>query len=293
VLLIHSRSRRKTAEELESALASLRAVLHPLPAQGSSVQETEELLETASHVLIIADSECLAAKSTHFALGYAAGGRLPVFLLLTGELDDTEHPSEAVCVHSVEKLKERLSDELQRWREEQERKTAAAAIERRGMPVTAEGMAKAVSEGSLELLELFFRAGFSPDTANNRGTPLLCLAVRAGQEETVYRLLEEGAEVNSLSRDRGNTPLMDAAAENNPRIIRRLLDAGAAPDIRSKNGQSALVLAVGQQLTEIAAMLLEAGADPDLKDSLGMSARAYARLFGLSELLKPMGPPPE
>ena len=98
--------------------------------------------------------------------------------------------------------------------------------------------------------------------------------------------MEAGADLNSVSRDRGSTALMDAAARGDQEICRLLIEAGATIDTVGKDGQTALMLAVGAKSEEVSALLLEGGADPHHRDKLGMTAHGYARLFRLDEFLK-------
>ena len=123
------------------------------------------------------------------------------------------------------------------------------------------------------------------DVRNTQGVPALCLAVRGLHRSLVAPLLAAGGEIDAVSGDRGNTALMDAAAEGSLEITGDLIQAGAKLDIRSKNGQTALILAVGQGSIDIAVRLIEAGADPLVSDSLGMSAYAYAKLFKQQKIL--------
>jgi ankyrin repeat protein len=101
----------------------------------------------------------------------------------------------------------------------------------------------------------------------------------------IRRLLDAGADVNLRSRDRDNSPLMDAAAEGLTDIVRELISRGADLDGLSRNGQSALVLAIGKGAQDVAAILLEGGADPFVVDKLGMNACQYAQLLGRQDFL--------
>ncbi len=285
ILLLCSEKRDPLAQLLPPLLRELDAHVYRPSEDEQRPLPLHTLLDRSSHLVVIADEEYMEKPSTLFALGYAAGRNLPTLLFLPEGAESPEYPKNASRTKTLQELQEQMRAELFRWQREQERRSAISTLAERGIPVTDEGLALTVSRGNIEELELFFQAGFSPDTVSGRGTPLLCIAVRAGHDEMVHLLIRRGAAVNAVSRDRGNTALMDAAAENNTELVRVLIEAGASLDIQSKNGQSALILAVGQKRVEISRLLLEAGADPDLKDRLGMSARSYAKLFKLEELL--------
>lgn len=288
ILLLRSEEDRQAAA-LPEELRRLEAEFTLLSSRHYvSIRELQTLLDGASHVVGLFTPEALAIPEKSFVFGYAAGRGLPLHLLVPEGTALPDLPSNANVAREAGELIAGLREELERWREEQVRLAAIRAIEERGLPPTEEGLAQAVTRGLAEMIELFLLAGFSVDTHSLRGIPLLCIAARAGFDEIFFQLLEHGAEVNTVSRDRGNTPLMDAAAENNTELVRACIDAGAELDVQSKNGQSALILAVGQKLEGVAKLLVTAGANPDLQDQLGMSARAYARLFKLEGLLELM-----
>jgi ankyrin repeat protein len=131
----------------------------------------------------------------------------------------------------------------------------------------------------------FLRIGYSPDTANAQGVPIVCVATRNGHKKIVELLLERGADVNVLSQDRGNSPLMEAAVRGDDLSVRRFLEAGANPNLVSKSGQTALMLAIGEGHKEIVRVLIEYRADLAIKDSLGMTARKYAEIFRHEEIV--------
>ena len=76
------------------------------------------------------------------------------------------------------------------------------------------------------------------------------------------------------SRDgtNGRTPLHEASIERDVAACRRLLDAGADPNVADRGGWTALHFAAQFQATGIVAVLLAAGARVDLCDSNGNSA---------------------
>ena len=114
---------------------------------------------------------------------------------------------------------------------------------------------------------------------------MLGLAVRANHLGVMRLLADRGADVNARSRDRENTPLMDAAAEGSADMVGELIGRGADLSGLSRNGQGALVLAIGKGAQDVASLLLDAGADPFVPDKLGMNACQYAQLLGRKEFL--------
>ena len=78
-------------------------------------------------------------------------------------------------------------------------------------------------------------------------TPLMWAAWENQNPEVIKVLLEAGANVDA--RDKwGLTPLMQAARKNqNPEVIKVLLDGGADGKIRCKNGKTAFDYAKGNE----------------------------------------------
>jgi len=154
-----------------------------------------------------------------------------------------------------------------------------------GVPVNDKSLGDCVNEGQIKEVSLFMEAGFSPDTKDKNGVPLICLAARNGNLEILQLLLSSGAQVNQLAEDRGSTAIFDAALGKYKDLVKVLVEAGADVNVQSKDNQTALIVAAGAGDDEIVEMLFRAGADPDIKDCLGSSARNYATLFGRSKMI--------
>ena len=102
--------------------------------------------------------------------------------------------------------------------------------------------------------------------------------------------LELGVNIAAVSDDRGYTAVMDAVWRGNEKITKFLIENGADLNTISKEGQSNLVLAVGAGRENIVKLLAENGSDCDVKDMMGMSAYNYAVLFKktrIVDILKP------
>ena len=160
----------------------------------------------------------------------------------------------------------------------------------RGIPFTADCFGQYLAKNKTEICNLFIEAEIDPNARDDFGTPILNLAVRNDNESFVKKLLDAGAEINSVSEDRGYTPVMDAVWRGNYEITKLLIERGAELNTISKEGQSNLVLAVGADRTKICEILAKNGADPDIKDQMGMSAYGYATLFKKTELVEILKP---
>jgi len=119
----------------------------------------------------------------------------------------------------------------------------------------------------------------SVDSRDRDGTPMLNIAARNDRLDFVQWLVEQGADINAVSEDRGYTAIMDAVWRGNIEITEYLIKKGSDLNTINKEGQSMLVLAVGANRTQICKILAENGANPDIPDAMGMSAYGYAKLF--------------
>ena len=92
-----------------------------------------------------------------------------------------------------------------------------------------------------------------------RGEEPLALAAALNDTETCERLIQEGADVNAVSRQGGKTPLQWAAILGNVELIHKLLAAGANPYTK---GHTVLCAAAGANQVASCAALLDAGVSP-------------------------------
>ena len=148
-----------------------------------------------------------------------------------------------------------------------------------GIPITVKSFAQCVIENRVSEISLFLAAGFSVNSRNNEGVPMLNIAVRNGSHDASHCLIKEGADVNLLADDRGSTALIDSVMAQHQDIADELIKAGTDLNVKDKNGQTALIVAAGNSKEKMVELLLKAGSDPDTPDILGMSARKYASLF--------------
>ncbi|MEQ9606635.1 MAG: ankyrin repeat domain-containing protein, partial [Kiloniellaceae bacterium] len=82
----------------------------------------------------------------------------------------------------------------------------------------------------------------------------------AGQPGALVVLLTRGADADAREADTGNTALMLAANRARLEEVKLLLQAGADPNLKAKDGWTALAAAEMIGDSEIAALLRAAGA---------------------------------
>ena len=240
-----------------------------------------------THVVVLSP---LPPQWFNFLAGFSYGSHLP--LLVYGQEAipgiSREFASCFTFLKTRDSLKMFLEVEYGAFKKQKAARNTLEAQETllgMGVPITGESLAQCVSEGRVREVSLFLDAGFSPNTRNKTGVPLLNIAARSGNREIVGFLVTADADVNLQADDRGTSALMDSVMGKHHELVKALVEAGADVNIRSKSEQNALIVAVGSGDTETVEILLKAGADPDIRDSLGASARKYAALFHKSDIV--------
>jgi ankyrin repeat protein len=145
----------------------------------------------------------------------------------------------------------------------------------------------AARKRELPIVEALLKAGADPNCCGSDGFSPLRKAIqgsRAFPIDTTLKVLDvliKGkADVNDPARDPSRlTPLHVAVYEADPRVVERLLAAGAKVNAQNANGTTPIAWLAGRTTGDwrgIEKMLLEHGADPDIKDSHGNRARDAA-----------------
>ena len=110
---------------------------------------------------------------------------------------------------------------------------AKASLEVRTRVGSITPLILASKNGSAEMVELLLAAGADPNHASSTGTTALMGAAMAGSVASANVLVDAAADVNARETHHGQTPLMFAAWENRPRVIRFLIGRGAHPELAS------------------------------------------------------------
>lgn len=110
-------------------------------------------------------------------------------------------------------------------------------------------------------------------------------AVRLGSIETVQKLLEEGANVNSKVRG-GWTPLHSAIQRDMEEMVQFLLGQGADSHAKKNNGATPLIVAGITGNVSLLKLFLDKGSDINEHDSNGFTAFMEAAWYGKEEALR-------
>jgi hypothetical protein len=297
LLLIHTNEEKDTASRLESLFAeidiSFEAFFLNSPGEmdisrftaffdfSSSEENEQEHINAATHVLVISS---LCSQWFDFLAGFTFGSRVP--MLVYGQEAITGISKEFAAFFTFIGTEASLQTYLKVESEVSKKQEAARNIIKAqesllkiGIPITIESLAQCIMENRVKEISFFFAAGFSVNSRNNVGVPMLNIAARNGSHDAVDYLLTAGADVHLLAEDRGTTALIDSIMAQYEDIAADLIKAGTDLDVKDKDGQTALIIAAGASREKMVELLLKAGADPDIPDSLGASARKYATLF--------------
>lgn len=251
-----------------------------------TITNNEKALETAissvsttEQCIISAPDRAFITGGVALLVGIMAGRGIPIYSTL-GTFTRLNRLGGAVkFLKSDDIIVRYLKEDMDGIKAALRKKNAYKYLFDRGFPFNENMLAAHVAKGNLDICKKYFDAGMSVDSVNSDGTPILNVAVRAEQVPLVKCLVENGANVNAASKDRGYTALMDAVWIGNEALVKLLIDKGSNLNVVNKEGQTMLVLAVGADRKNICRLLVEHGEDPDIKDSMGMSAYGYAKLF--------------
>jgi ankyrin repeat protein len=111
-------------------------------------------------------------------------------------------------------------------------------------------------------------------------------AASEGDVGEVERLVGQDPGLLDVGDDESWTPLMHAAAEGHVRVVRWLLDKGAAINERAIRGFTAFCLACFNGRTAVVMMLLEGGGDPTIADNDGRTPLMHASSRGHLEVVR-------
>lgn len=242
-------------------------------------------LRRYSHIVMLFDDRAPGSRWLSYLAGYAMGNRSMLMLYRESGKDFPHYLSTVPAYGDEHTLIDALHREVERHQIYCRVEEAREELIGRGFGLNDQVFVDAVVENRRDVAELFLAVGFSPDTCDSNNVSLLNHGVRSGHNDILMMLLENGADPNAVSGDRGNTPVMDAASTGQTELVRLLLAAGADPDVRSKSGQTGLMMAVGEGYAQISSLFIEAGCDLSITDQLGMTAEKYARLFNTPEIV--------
>ncbi|MDR1837893.1 MAG: ankyrin repeat domain-containing protein [Treponema sp.] len=296
LLLIHTKEEEDIAGQLEPLLSKLDILFEAFPLNSpedidikrftaffdfSVSEENEDQINAPTHVIVVSPID---SQWFDFLAGFAFGSRIHILIYRQEAIPGISEEFAAffTFLGTEASLQTYLEVENEVYKKQDAARSiikAQQSLLKTGISITVESLAQCVIEGRVKEISFFLAAGFSVNSRNNTGVPMLNIAARNGSREVIGYLITAGADVNLLAEDRGATALIDSVMAHNNDIADDLIKAGTDLDVKDKNGQTALIIAAGASMEKMVELLLKAGADPDIPDSLGASARKYASLF--------------
>jgi ankyrin repeat protein len=151
----------------------------------------------------------------------------------------------------------------------------------------ASGRTALMRTKSREVAELLLAAGALVDEKDTHDQGALEYALRDIETMEVARaLVAAGANINAPNARWGWTPLWYAAGDGESASVRFLLELGADPKSKNKDGQTALMCTKSR---EVAELLLAAGALVNEKDASGKTALMHVKNKEVVEVLLAAG----
>ena len=137
------------------------------------------------------------------------------------------------------------------------------------------GFHKLLKTGTPQEVQAAINEGADLKAQDEYGMTPLLYAAWNNDPEVIRALLKADLDVNS--KDKADALRWAASTNPNPEMITVLLKAGAEVNARDKNGWTALMLAArDNQNPEVITTLIKAGADGKAKNTDGKSALDYA-----------------
>lgn len=288
---------KKDRETLENAIR-LREKSSIITSTSLSKEESGKWakgLYDITDVIITGTREDLSNPDTagliYSLAGYCTRGNIPLFTNISEIETYSIGNSDVIKVmKDLEEIETEIKNNYPFIMNAAKKHEAEKSLMNKGIPFTVDCFASYISKGKFEICRQFITAGMDINSRDESGTPMLNIAVRTDKEEIVSWMIDNGAEINVQSQDRGYTPVMDAVWRGNKEITQFLIEHGADLNTICKEGQSNLIIAVGSGKADIVELLAMNGANPDIKDSMGMSAYDYAVLFKKDDLTRILFP---
>jgi len=238
---------------------------------------------------------CLVACLGLAEVGLAAPGGGPNLVIII-ENGDRAKAIELIKAHTDVRVRDVDGTTALHWAAHQSdvglaRLLIAAGADVRAMnDYGASPMSAAAENGDATMLDMLLHAGADVESPNPEGQTALMAVARTGNVEAAKLLLRHHANPNATEQWGGQTALMWAAAQSQPKMVRFLLDHGAKVDLRAKErdwqrrvtaegrpkdmehgGFTALLYAAREGCVECARELVRSKADVNFADPDGVT----------------------
>jgi ankyrin repeat protein len=140
-----------------------------------------------------------------------------------------------------------------------------------------------------DALKVLAAAGTDMNALESQAYDVVTIAAVGNDPELVTLAIELGNRADLVTSPYDGTALIAAAHLGHAEVVRRLIAGGAPLDHVNNLGWTALIEAVvlgdgGPDHIETVRALIEAGADPSIKDREGVSPLAHAKARGYTKI---------
>ncbi len=135
----------------------------------------------------------------------------------------------------------------------------------------------AIIQNKIPSIMFLLQAGADVNHVNGKGVTPLVLALQNGMNEIGIKLLDMGADPNTLAEGISSLQFASAFEPISIPLVKKLIEKGADINyVEPEGGKTALHLAAYGHKKEVIEILLEAGANPDARDVYGNTPEYYA-----------------
>ena len=142
---------------------------------------------------------------------------------------------------------------------------------------------KAIEQGEPTQAQRALNEGADPSARDGDGIPALSLAAQLGQVECVKALIKAGAPLDATRADGKMTAACEAVSAGEWGTLRELLRAGANPNV--PGAASPLERAIRRGARDMVKLILESGADPNYRQRDGRDCAMLAASVADAESL--------
>ncbi len=141
--------------------------------------------------------------------------------------------------------------------------------------------ARMISRNSKTILKFFINElRFGKEYVDQKGYPLLHLAIFFNAKRCFDYLIEHEVDVNKEVARNRTTPMHLAAAVQNPEYCKKLLEKGANIDAKDSEGHSPLSLSIRHNTLPVFDVLIKSCASRQLPNNEGLSQIHLAAMYG-------------
>jgi ankyrin repeat protein len=156
--------------------------------------------------------------------------------------------------------------------------------------LAAQSLSDALNKKDTVAAIKIIKSGYNLDSLDQFGSSALMSACRYSDDPFAANfLLNHGAKVDFPKSAKGRTPLIIACAYyGGISLCSALLNHGAAINAVTTNGETALMFAASNTKADLVKYLIEKGANPQLKNKQGLTALDYATKAVIDDTMKKM-----